>query len=156
METARDVYRFEVKVPANGNVDFPITEENVYDQQTAISNITPDSLAVYIRNKTISDAARRQLQQIADVKTQLVANDKEKSNIDGDIQNTTRDEDRNRQNIASLSQVSGQQQIVQDYARKLSDQETQIAKLRDRQTALETQRTSLLSQLNGLIDKLEF
>jgi cell division protein FtsB len=52
--------------------------------------------------------------------------------------------------------VSGQQQIVQDYARKLSDQETQIAKLRDRQTALETQRTSLLSQLNGLIDKLEF
>jgi hypothetical protein len=156
METARDVYRFEVEVPANGNVDFPITEENVYDQQTAISNITPDSLAVYIRNKTISDAARRQLQQIADVKTQLVANDKEKSNIDGDIQNTTRDEDRNRQNIASLSQVSGQQQIVQDYARKLSDQETHIAKLRDRQTALETQRTSLLSQLNGLIDKLEF
>jgi hypothetical protein len=156
METARDVYRFEVKVPANGSVDFPVTEENVYDQQTAISNITPDSLAVYIRNKTISDAARRQLQQIADVKTQLVANDKEKSNIDGDIQNTTRDEDRNRQNIASLSQVSGQQQIVQDYARKLSDQETQIARLRDRQTALETQRTSLLSQLNGLIEKLEF
>ena len=156
METARDVYRFEVKVPASGSVDFPVTEENVYDQQTAISNITPDSLAVYIRNKTISDAARRQLQQIADVKTQLVTNDKEKSNIDGDIQNTTRDEDRNRQNIASLSQVSGQQQIVQDYARKLSDQETQIAKLRDRMTALETQRTSLLSQLNGLIEKLEF
>jgi hypothetical protein len=156
METARDVYRFEVKVPASGSVDFPVTEENVYDQQTAISNITPDSLAIYIRNKTISDAARRQLQQIADVKTQLVANDKEKSNTDGDIQNTTRDEDRNRQNIASLSQVSGQQQIVQDYARKLSDQETQIAKLRDRQTALETQRTSLLAQLNGLIEKLEF
>ncbi len=156
METARDVYRFEVKVPANGNVDFPVTEENVYDQQTAISNITPDSLAVYIRNKTISDAARRQLQQIADVKTQLVANDKQKSKIDGDIQNTTRDEDRNRQNIASLSQVSGQQQIVQDYARKLSDQEAQIAKLRDQQTALETQRTSLLSQLNSLIEKLEF
>ena len=106
--------------------------------------------------RRISAAARRQLQQIADMKTQLVTNDKDKSKIDDDIQNTTRDEDRNRQNIASLSQVSGQQQIVQEYARKLSDQETQIAKLRDRQTALETQRTALLAQLNGLIEKLEF
>ncbi|HZL57884.1 MAG TPA: hypothetical protein VFC21_12410, partial [Bryobacteraceae bacterium] len=111
---------------------------------------------VYVRNKTLSDTARKQLQQIADVKTQLVANDQEKSQVAGDIQNTTRDEDRNRQNIASLSQVSGQQQMVQDYARKLSDQETQIAKLRDRQAALENQRTSLLAQLNGLIEKLDF
>lgn len=156
IETARDVYRFEVKVPANGNVEFPVTVENVYDQQNAISNLTPDSLLVSIRNKTISDAARRQLQQIADLKTQLVDNDQEKSRTDADIQNITRDEERNRQNIASLSQVSGQQQIVQDYARKLSDQETQIAKLHDRRTALENQRASLLTQLNGLIGKLEF
>ena len=41
METARDVYRFEVKVPANGNVGFPVTEENVYDQQTAVSQYEP-------------------------------------------------------------------------------------------------------------------
>ncbi|HZL57969.1 MAG TPA: DUF4139 domain-containing protein [Bryobacteraceae bacterium] len=155
-ETARDVYRFEVKVPANGSVDFPVTGENVYDRQTAIASLTPDSLMVYVRNKTLSDTARKQLQQIADVKTQLVANDREKSQVAGDIQNTTRDEDRNRQNIASLSQVSGQQQMVQDYARKLSDQETQIAKLRDREAALETQRTSLLTQLSGLIEKLDF
>ena len=156
METARDVYRFEIKVPASGGVDFPVTTENVYDQTTSVSNLTPDSLLVYIRNKTISDAARRQIQQIADVKTQLVANDREKSATAADVQNVMRDEERNRQNIASLSQVSGQQQIVQDYARKLSDQETQIAKLRDQEAALDTQRASLLTQLNGLIAKLEF
>ena len=156
VETARDVYRFEVKVPAAGDVDFPVTEEHVYDQQTTVTSLTPDSLLFYIRNKTISDAARRQLQQIADVKTQLVDNDKEKSKTDSDIQNVTRDEERNRQNIASLSQVSGQQQIVQDYARKLSDQETEIARLRDRATAFENQRTSLITQMNGLIGKLDF
>ena len=64
------------------------------------------------------------------------------------INSTTRDEDRNRQNIASLSAVSGQQQIVQDYARKLTDQETQIAKLRDRQTALDKQRAALQTQVD--------
>jgi hypothetical protein len=156
METAANVYRFEVKVPANGAVDFPVTEENVYDQQTAIANMNPDALLVYIQNKSVSEAARKQLQQIADVKTQIVQADREKSKAESDVQNITRDEDRNRQNIASLSQVSGQQQIVQDYARKLSDQETQIAKLRDREAALDTQHTSLQTQLNGLIEKLDF
>ncbi len=155
-ETTRDVYRFEVKLPANGNVEFPISEENVYDQQTSVSSLTPDSLVFYIRNKVLTDAARRQLQAISDLKTQIAANGSEKSKLDTDIQNVTRDEERNRQNIASLSGVSGQQQIVQDYARKLADQETQIAKLRDRQAELDSQRTSLQSQLNAAISRLEF
>lgn len=156
LERASNVYRFEVKVPASGDVAFPVTEENIYSQETAVSNLTPDNLLIYIRNKTIGDAARRQLQQISDLKTQIANTDRDKSRIDADIQNITRDEDRNRQNIASLSQVSGQQQIVQDYARKLSEQETQIARLRDQQAQLATQRTSLQTQLNALIDKLDF
>ena len=51
---------------------------------------------------------------------------------------------------------SGQQQIVQDYARRLSEQETQIGKLRDRQTALDQQKAALQAQLNGIIEKLDF
>jgi len=45
---------------------------------------------------------------------------------------------------------------VQDYARKLADQETQIAKLHDRENALDQQRETLQTQLNGLIEKLDF
>jgi hypothetical protein len=156
MEIAHDVYRFEIKVPANGSLDFPVTAENVYDQQTSVSALTPDSLLVYIRNKAVSDGARRQLQAIADLKTKIAANDAEKHRIDGDVTNLTRDEDRNRQNIASLSSVSGQQQIVQDYARKLADQENQIAKLRDRQGQLDTERGALQQQLDSAIEKLQF
>ena len=156
IETARDVYRFEVKVPASGDVSFPVTEENVYDQQTQVSSLNPSGLLVYIRNQTISDAARRQLQQISDLKTQIVANDAERSRVTADIDSTTRDEQRNRDNIASLSQVPNQQQLVQDYARKLADQEVSIAKAHDRQKELDTQKIQLQTQLNGLIDKLEF
>ena len=72
------------------------------------------------------------------------------------IANVTRDEELNRQNIASLSAVSGQQQIVQDYARKLADQETQIAALRDREAAIDKLKLSLQDQVNDLIGKLDF
>jgi hypothetical protein len=156
IETARDVYRFEVKLPAGGSLDFPVSEERLYDTQTSISSLNPDGLLTYIRNKTISDTARRQLQQIADVKTQIANTDIEKRSVTDQVNNLTRDEDRNRQNITSLSSVSGQQQLVQEYARKLSDQETQIAKLQDREGALDQQHAALQSQLNGLIEKLDF
>ena len=155
-ETAHNVYRFEIKLPANGKVDFPVTEEHVYDTQTSVSSLNPDALVAWVRNKAVSDNARRQLQQIADLKTQIAAADAERHSINDQVTSLTNDEERNRQNIASLSSVSGQQQIVQDYARKLSDQEAQIAKLHDRDAALERQRTTLQSQLDVLIDKLDF
>lgn len=155
-ETTRSVYRFEMKLPANGNIEFPVTQEHVYDTQTSVSSLNPDALLAYVRNKTISDTARRQLQQIADIKTQIAGNEAEKSSLSDQVSGLTRDEERNRQNIASLSPVSGQQQLVQDYARKLADQETQIAKLQDREAALDRQRAALQSQLNGVIEKLDF
>jgi hypothetical protein len=156
VETARDVYRFEVKLPPAGSVDFPVTEERVYDTQTSVSSLSPDTLLTYVRNKTLSDNARRQLQQVADLKTQIADTDNEKRSVTDQIASLTRDEERNRQNIASLSPVSGQQQLVQDYARKLADQETSIAKLRDREGALDQRRATLQTQLNGLIEKLDF
>jgi hypothetical protein len=156
VETARNVYRFEIKLPANGALDFPVTEEHVYDTQTSVSSLNPDGLLIYIRNKAISDNARRQLQQIADLKTKIADTDAEKTSVTNQINTLARDEERNRQNITSLSAVSGQQQIVQDYARKLADQETQIAKLHDREAALDQQRAALQTQLNGQIEKLDF
>jgi hypothetical protein len=155
-ETARDVYRFEVRLAASASLDFPVTEEHVFDTQTSISSLNPDGLLTYIRNKSISDAARKQLQQIADTKTLIANADTDKRSVAEQVTNLTRDEERNRQNITSLSSVSGQQQLVQDYARKLSDQETQIAKLRDREGDLDRQHASLQAQLNALIEKLDF
>jgi hypothetical protein len=155
-ETARDVYRFELKIPANGSLDFPVTEEHVFDTQISLSSVNPDNLLTYVRNKTVNDNARRQLQQIADLKTQIVNTDAEKHSVTDQVSTLARDEERNRQNIASLSSVSGQQQLVQDYARKLADQETQIAQLHDRETALDKQRAAQQSQLNGLIERLDF
>jgi hypothetical protein len=156
IETARNVYRFEVKLPANGEISFPVTEEHISDSQTSVSSMNPDGLLVYIRNKKLSDAARRQLQQISDLKTQIVSIDNDKRALTEQIANLTRDEERNRQNISSLSSVSGQQQIVQDYARRLTDQETQIAKLRDQSSTLDQRRVTLQTQLNGQIENLDF
>ena len=70
-ETTTNAYRFEVKLGADGTEKFPVTEERVYDTTTAVSSLTPDVLLTYVQNKALSDAGRRQLQQIATAKRQI-------------------------------------------------------------------------------------
>ena len=155
-ETTANAYRFEVKLGADSTEKFPVNEERVYDTTTAVSSLTPDVLLTYVQNKAISDAARRQLQQILDLKRQIAGQDTEIRQLEGDINNLIQDQNRIRQNITSLNQVSGQQDQVQKYARQLATQESQLAGMRDHQSDLKKQRTTAESSLSALIEKLDF
>jgi hypothetical protein len=74
-ETTPSAYRFEVKLAASRTETFPVREEHVYDQTLSVSNLTPDVLAVYVQNKNLNAAARQQLDQIAQKKSEVAAND---------------------------------------------------------------------------------
>ncbi len=155
-ETTASLYRFEVKLAAGATEKFPVTEERVYDNSFAIANLTPDLLTTYIRNKTLSDAARKQLEQIVNLKSQIAATDSEIRRIEADLNSLVRDQERLRQNINSLNQVSGQQQQVQSYAKQLADQESKLAGWRDRTAELQRKRAALETELNSTMEKMEF
>ena len=156
IETTANAYRFEVKLAANASEQFPVTEERVFDTTVALSSITPDVLLAYVQNKSLSDASRRQLQQILDQKRQIAANDVEIQQVQANLNEIVKDQERIRQNLISLNQVSGQQEQVQKYSRQLATQETELAGRRDRLSELRKQKTTLESNLNGLIEKLSF
>jgi DNA repair exonuclease SbcCD ATPase subunit len=113
-------------------------------------------LVTYIQNRTLSTAARQQLQRVADQKSKIVAIDRELQQVEADTRDRNADEDRIRRNIQSLNGVSGQQQQVQTYARQLDQHEQQLAALRDRQAELTKQKAALQAELDRLIDSLSF
>jgi hypothetical protein len=155
-EKTASAYRFEVPLGAGATVTFPVNEERVYDNTQSISSLTPDVLAVYSSNKSLTDAARRQLDQMVNLKNQIAAAEAERKSADQGVEIIVRNEDRIRQNIASLNNVSGQQQQVQNYAKELADQESQVAKLRDQSAAAQRKRDQLQSEMNAAIAKVEF
>jgi predicted nucleic acid-binding Zn-ribbon protein len=108
------------------------------------------------RNLTLSDAARRQLQRIADQKSQTVENDRALQDTQAQIRDLTSDETRIRENINSLNRVTSQQQLVQNYAKQLDSSEQQLAQLRDRQAELQKKRTAMQSDLDKLVEALAF
>jgi hypothetical protein len=155
-ETTANAYRFEVKLAASATETFPVREERVYDQTISVSSMTPDVLATFVQNKALSDAARRQLDQIAQKKSEVVANEAAVRQTDADLNSLTQDETRLRSNIESLNRVSGQQDQVQQYARQLAATETKLAALRDTQSDLRRKGATLQSELNALMEKIEF
>ncbi len=155
-ETTANAYRFEVKLAASATEAFPVREERVYDQTTSVSSMTPDVLATFVQNKVLSDAARRQLDQIAQKKSEVAANEAAVRQTEADLNSLTQDETRLRSNIESLNRVSGQQDQVQQYARQLAAAETKLAALRDTQSDLRRKGATLQSELNALMEKVEF
>jgi chromosome segregation ATPase len=155
-ETTADAYRFEVNVGGNGTETFAVREERVYDQTTSISSITPDVIATFLQNRTLSEAGRRQLEQIAQKKRDIAANDGQLRQAQTDLNNLTQDEERQRRNIESLRSVAGQQNLVQQYASQLAANEPKLAGLRDQESDLQRKKTALEGELNALIEKAEF
>jgi hypothetical protein len=155
-ETTSTAYRFEVKLGPGATEKFPVNEERLYDESFAVSSMTPEVLLTYVQNKALSDTGRRGLEQIANQKRQIAETDEQIAATHTEITDLTNDQQRVRQNIESLNRVSGQQDQVQKYAHQLATQETQLAALRDRAGELKKQKAALESNLNSMIEKLDF
>jgi hypothetical protein len=155
-ETTADANRFEVKLAASVTDTFVLREERVYDQTAAMSNMTPDTIGVWMENKVLDAAARRQLDQIAQKKREVAANDAAIKDAESHMSDLTQDEGRVRSNIQNLIGVLGQQDLVQQYARQLAADETKLIELRDQQSNLKRKKTTLESELNTLMEKMDF
>jgi hypothetical protein len=155
-EKTPSAYRFEIPLAANATQEFPVSEERVYDQSYAVSNLTPDMILSYVQNRSLTETGRAQLQRIAAQKSQIADNDRALSTTRSQISDLASDEDRIRQNIQSLNAVSGQQQQVQNYARQIDSHEQQLATLRDTQADQQKKKAALESDLSKLVDALSF
>lgn len=155
-ETTSAAYRFEVKLAANATAEFPVKEERVYDQTLSLTSMTPDILATWLQNKALSDAGRQQLQAIAAKKRQITDSDSQLRQVTADINTSSQDQGRLRQNIESLRSVAGQQEQVQQYARQLAANEANIAKLRDSESQLRKQKAAFEAELGRLIENAQF
>ncbi len=155
-ETTASAYRFEIKLAAGAAEKFPVAEERVFDSTYAVANLTPDVLAGYIQNKALSEAARAQLEKIAAQKRAIAETGGAISRTEREVNDLANDQGRLRQNIDSLNRVAGQQEQVQQYARQLAGQEAALAAARDRLAGLRKKQAALESDLNSLIEKMEF
>jgi hypothetical protein len=156
IERTANAYRFEVRIPANGSQELKVEQEKVVEQETAVTNATPDFLIEIIQNKELSDAGRRQLQAIADLKGKVIESQANLDALKSRNSELTDEQSRLRQNIDSLNRVKGQEDQVRQYSSRLAANEAELAKLRDQRDAEAQRKKTLDADLRIAIGKLQF
>jgi len=123
-ERTRDLYRFLVKVPAGGSQDLLVAEERQAEQTVAVTNISDELIAVYLRSPAVSQKAKDALSGVAKRKAELADILRQRQEQERKAQVIRAEQDRIRQNMNSLSRDSA---LYKRYMSQLDAQETDLA-----------------------------
>lgn len=125
-ETAADVYRFEVKVPATKTADLTVTEERDEMQRIEISSESDERLRFFASQPLVSASLKKGLEQAMTLRLALMASQREAADLSRQLKVITDDQMRLRENIKATPNTA---QVYKKYLKKLDDQEEQIEKL---------------------------
>jgi hypothetical protein len=127
-ERARDVYRFEVKVPAGKTASLEVVEERTLVQQVTLTNSDDQTVLRYLSGTTASSALKEALAKAVDLKRKLEATRRDIAQAERQLKAILDDQARLR---ANLERVPPGSKAYERYLKKFEEQEVEIEKLQD-------------------------
>src|SRR5262249_23050699 len=101
-ERARDVYRFELKLPAGKTAKEEVTEERDLVQQVLLSNSDEQAIRYFLQTTILSDKVKAALQHAQEKKTRLAETQRELAQVEQQLKGITEDQTRLRANLKEM------------------------------------------------------
>jgi hypothetical protein len=124
-ETASDVYRFEVKVPAGKTATQAVTEEKIVNEQIQLTNSNDDQMRFFINSTISSQKVKDGLKQALDLRFALGKTQRDRQELERQLKDITDDQVRLRANLKEMPPTAA---AYKRYLDKFDAQETQIEK----------------------------
>src|SRR5215469_17421182 len=125
VETASDVYRFQLKVPAGQTQTQTVTEERVINATVQLTNVDDNNIRHFIGQTITSDKVKKGLQQAMELRWATAKTQREIAELTRQLETIRQDQPRLRSNLKELPQTS---EAFQRIVKKFNEQETQIEK----------------------------
>jgi hypothetical protein len=125
-EQSREVYRFEVKVPAGKSVTHEVVEEQSRVDQVALNSGDDRTVRVFLNSQVTSAPVKEALQKATALRLKLSDTQNEIAQLQGQLKAITEDQVRLRANFERLPPSSA---AYKRYLEKFDTQETEIEKL---------------------------
>ena len=148
LERARDVYRFAVPVAAGKSGRLAVVETRLIDQSVAVTTLPGDRIDFYMRNGAVSAAVKAALQKLLDLRQKLSDATGARASREARVNEISSDQARIRGNMDRLSQDSD---LYKRYVKTLTDQEDELARLRDDIAKLREQEAARKKDLDAYI-----
>jgi hypothetical protein len=128
VERSRDMYRFQVAVPAGKTARLEVAEEQDRVSLVVLSNTDDQTIRLYLTSKVSSPRVREALGQAIALKIKLADTLRGIAKAEADLKAITDDQARIRANLERVPKTSA---AYQRYLKKFDEQEPQIEKLQE-------------------------
>jgi hypothetical protein len=151
-EKTRDMYRFAVPVAPGKTATLDVVETRMVDQSVLLASLGGDQVAVYIRSTVVSAAVKAALQKLVGLQQKAADTAAQRSRMESRMSEISNDQSRIRQNMDRLNQTSD---LYRRYVKTLTDEEDELAQLRDSVARLRDLETSQRRDIDGFIQSLD-
>jgi hypothetical protein len=124
-ETASDVYRFEVQVPAGKTATQVVTEERALNQQFQLANTADNNIWFYLNGTVASKKVKDGLKEVINLRAATSKTQREIAESQLQLKTITDDQTRLRANLKEMPPTAA---AYKRYLDKFDQQETQIEK----------------------------
>jgi hypothetical protein len=155
-ETTAGTYRFRVTVEPKKTETLTVKESRPVETRYAISNITPDQIGMFVRQKTINPEIEQALRRIVAQKGVIAGLDAQLQARKDETKRIFDDQQRLRENMKALKGSAEEKALLQRYTKQLDDEETRLEAIRKESADLEAKRAQAQTELNRMIEALEF
>jgi hypothetical protein len=150
-ERSREVYRFEVKVPAGKSLTHQVVEEQSRSDLIALTAKTGQELRIFLQSPVPSARVKEALEQAASLHGKLIDTQRQLTELQEQLKAISEDQARLRLNFERLPSTSA---AYKRYLEKFDTQETDIEKLQKEikklQEAAKNQQKGYEEYLAGL------
>ena len=155
-ESSATFHRFRIEARPKTTTEFAVREENPQQTTYALANITPEQIALWVRQKTIDAEIERALGRIVAKKNEIDDLNKKIARLEAEQNEIFRDQERVRGNLQRLGQTPDEANLRLRYIRQLEQQENRLGALRAERARLEDARATAQKQLDEMLQNLTF
>ena len=154
VETSASTYRFRVKVDASQSSSLEFDEVHSFGTSFALTNITADQIAIFVRQGWANDKIQDALRPIIQQKDEIAHYEQQISNTKTKINSIFDDQKRLRENLTALKGAETRS-LAERYTGELNREEDELATLRKDLAQWQTQRDGANQKLSDMMERLE-
>ncbi len=153
-ETTEDYRRFKVTIAPNTSTELVVTEELPETTAFAISNVSSNDIALYVKADYLSPEMKQALEEVVELKARISALNRQISEKNAEISSMTKDQERMRENLKALGKTEEEKRLVQRYVNRIAEDEDRIEALQAEVRKLIEDRAGLQRQVDDKIRSL--
>ncbi|MCH7765272.1 MAG: DUF4139 domain-containing protein [Acidobacteria bacterium] len=155
-ESSSSYHRFKLEAKPKTTTELVVREENPQQTTYALTNITPEQITLWVRQRSIDREIEQALARIVAKKNEINDLNKKIAALEAEQTEIFSDQNRVRENLRRMGRTPEEANLRQRYIRQLEQQENRLAALRAERARLQSARDAAQKQLDQMLQNLSF